>query len=126
MSTPQLFVSPVDRQIVLEGTGITARFEAGVPRPLRKSMINTAIAQGILKHDPNIDLAALTPQAVLDDDEDLADDGIQRAIAELVSGGNPDDFSKSGKPHVKSIERVLCRDITAGERDAAWAEFEAE
>ena len=31
------------------------------------------------------------------------------------------DYSQSGKPKVKAIEKILGYDITAAERDAAWS-----
>ena len=38
------------------------------------------------------------------------------AIAAIKAG----DVTGEGKPHVKAIEVILGRDITAKERDAAW------
>lgn len=40
-----------------------------------------------------------------------------------VIDGNPADFTKSGKPRVKSLERVLGLDISAADRDQAWKTY---
>lgn len=46
---------------------------------------------------------------------------IMEAIERLQRAGGPSHFTASGTPQVKAIEAVLGYDITAGERDAAWA-----
>ncbi len=39
---------------------------------------------------------------------------------------HPDNFTGEGIPKTKVMEAILGRDITAGERDALWAEFKGE
>jgi hypothetical protein len=45
-------------------------------------------------------------------------------MALLIEEANPMDFSRDGTPKVRSIERILGYDITAAERDSAWATFQ--
>ena len=48
-------------------------------------------------------------------------------IAEATAGleeGNPDHWTKSGKPEIRALEVVTdFNDISAAERDVAWAEY---
>lgn len=46
---------------------------------------------------------------------------IKQAI-ELLDPKNPEHFTGSGVPQVKAIEQLLGYDISAADRDAAWAE----
>jgi len=46
----------------------------------------------------------------------VRDDVMDAAIAAVAAG----DVTGEGKPHVKAIEKILGRDITAKERDEAW------
>jgi uncharacterized protein YifE (UPF0438 family) len=58
-------------------------------------------------------------EAVAIDTAELID-AIVDAIADLDS----ESFGKDGKPNVKAIEAVLGRDITAADRDQAWATYQ--
>ena len=51
---------------------------------------------------------------------------IRLAVADLVSDGDPKDRTKDGVPKVDAVERRLGFDISAAERDNAWAEIQAE
>lgn len=42
-----------------------------------------------------------------------------------VLDGNAEAFTKSGKPRVKAIERLLGTDISAAQRDAGWKAYRA-
>lgn len=47
-------------------------------------------------------------------------------IADVISAMDPaaaDNWTDDGKPHVKVIEKLLGFAVTAGERDAVWAEL---
>ena len=48
-----------------------------------------------------------------------------RAAIEALDPANPECWTKGGKPDVRALEKVLGFDITAPERDAAWAAVEA-
>jgi hypothetical protein len=57
----------------------------------------------------------------LDRNEEIA-----AAIQTLLDEGDEKNFTSMGDPKVKPIERVLGYDITAAERDAAWALISGE
>ena len=52
-------------------------------------------------------------------------DLIVSAIAVLGFNHAPEDWTKSGKPKVAAIERVLDADISAADRDGAWDAYRA-
>tara|TARA_R110000868_G_scaffold408935_2_gene693310 strand:+ start:10619 stop:11278 length:660 start_codon:yes stop_codon:yes gene_type:complete len=55
----------------------------------------------------------------------VSDEEIVQAIHQLDKD-KPDQFTKGGKPEVKAIEKILGgRQISAKQRDAAWAVIEA-
>tara|TARA_E500000318_G_scaffold46673_6_gene44009 strand:+ start:290 stop:676 length:387 start_codon:yes stop_codon:yes gene_type:complete len=58
-------------------------------------------------------------------DKTVSEEEIVQAIQQLDKE-NPDQFTKGGKPEVKVIEEILGgRQISAKERDSAWAVIEA-
>ena len=87
----------------------------------------------------------------LDVKQDEAESLVERGFAQIVAGGKVDkvtpntpapsqndiidailqldpkkDYGKNGVPDVKAIEKILGVDITAQQRDLAWAELEKE
>lgn len=58
-----------------------------------------------------------------DEFEILAEDEAPEAttIEEAIALLSKDDYSQSGKPKVRAIESILGYDITAAQRDEAWA-----
>lgn len=67
---------------------------------------------------------------VTDDGENdgIAADKIQR-ICDAIAVLDPEDkdqFTNAGLPQVGAIEAVLSEDITAAERDAAWAQYQTD
>ena len=93
-------VSPILQMVALNGVAI--RMEAGVEMEVRESLVESALALGEAPKSSN----------TLD------------AMALLIEEANPMDFSRDGTPKVRSIERILGYDITAAERDSAWATFQ--
>ena len=70
--------------------------------------------------------AALLADGVVLEPETAAQDRKARIIAAIgeLDPDNPEHFTKGGKPEVKALEAILGFDITAAERDAAWAAFQ--
>ncbi len=74
--------------------------------------------------------AAETPEAPADTAE-LAEAPVERqaALAAAIAGleeGNPDHWTKSGKPEVRALEAATgVGDISAAERDAVWTDHQA-
>ncbi|MFL0806756.1 MAG: hypothetical protein K6L60_05665 [Oceanobacter sp.] len=50
-------------------------------------------------------------------------EAIQAAILALDSENTETDFTTTGKPRVKAVERVLGRDVTSEQVDTAWNEI---
>ena len=102
--------------------GPVVRFEPGVEREVPPSIVDLCKSLGAyeagLKPDP-----APTEEAV--DEVSGSDRAIEivSAIEQLLDMGNTKHFSKTGEPKVRSIEAILGYDITADERDQAWAEM---
>ena len=70
--------------------------------------------------------------ALIVDVLDAAPEETDRATRILSTIGaldkaNPDHWTKDGKPQVEALEAASgIKDITAAERDAAWADFRAD
>lgn len=50
---------------------------------------------------------------------------LEQAFAQLQPD-NPDHFNKSNLPQLDTLERLVGRAVTAAERNAAWAEYQAK
>jgi hypothetical protein len=104
------FVSPIDQVIAKDGAD--AVFVANEPRFLRESLRELAISKGILPEGESVSPDQL--ELPLDDAD------IKAAIITLMDEGKKSDFSGTGIPKVRSIERVLNRQITSDDRDRVW------
>lgn len=93
---------------IIARDGIDARFIAGVPRTLRSYLVDTALEHGI------------TPVGEAEQPAEDLDAAIKAAIETLLEKGKKTDFSVDGLPKVRSIERILSRQITTEDRDRVW------
>jgi hypothetical protein len=102
--------------------GPVVRFEAGVARVVPPSIIQLCESMGAypVGEKPKSAPAEDVVDAVSDSDRAIE---IVSAIGQLLDQGKTKNFSKTGEPKVRSIEAILGYDITADERDAAWAEM---
>ena len=64
------------------------------------------------------------PEIERPDNPEVLGEEIVTAISRLEAG-NIDHWTKSGKPEVRALEAALGYDISAAERDAAWAACQA-
>lgn len=90
----------------------TAEAPDGVEVPSR--FHKHAIAEGCL------------PQGVVDEDEsapaqDTKESLIQRAIRSMLDAVQEGDFTSDGKPNVTKLSAKCGFNVSAGERDTAWA-----
>ena len=108
-------VSPILQMVALNGIAI--RMEAGVEMDVRESLVESALAQGCTK-------VGVRVRATLKTIKEPEASPTVDAIGILVEEGNPKDFGRDGTPKVRSIERILSYDITAADRDVAWAKFQ--
>jgi hypothetical protein len=110
-----LLVSPILQMVALNGVAI--RMEAGVEMEVRESLVESALASGCTKVGAPIRAKSKVVEAP-------KSSNTLDAMALLIEEANPMDFSRDGTPKVRSIERILGYDITAAERDSAWATFQ--
>lgn len=54
----------------------------------------------------------------------MREDDLIEAIVDAIADLPVDAFGKDGKPNVKAIESVLGQNISAADRDKAWASYQ--
>lgn len=101
-----------DRPMRIAYNGADATFEAGVPRFVRESLLDTALQFGVALAD------GPTPKTETPDT--FSDEQIQAAIQSLLDDGQIKSFGADGKPRVRVIEKVLGGNIDAADRDRVW------
>jgi len=106
-------VSPILQMVAVNGIAI--RMEAGVEQDVRESLVEACLAQGCTKVG-----SKKTAKVVKAPEGNPTLD----ALGLVVEEGNPDDFGRDGTPKVKAIEKILGYDISAADRDVAWAAFQ--
>lgn len=117
----QLYVSPVT-QVVASPAGPSARFEAGVPRPVREALVPFAMAAGIRRAE---DIAVQTPEVTTPQGAAPSVEEIAEAIRTIMGRGNTSDFTAAGLIRMNVLEKEVGHDISAEDRDAAMALVEA-
>lgn len=99
--------------VVANGRGPTALFRANVPRPLRPSLVEAAIGQGIRPASGKpAELPDQHPQAPA-----VAD--IAEAIRRIMDRGVKSDFTAAGVIRKNVLEKEIGHDISIKDRDAA-------
>jgi hypothetical protein len=61
-----------------------------------------------------------SPPGSLESDSDRAEK-IKAAVIELINAGNPNDFTGNGVPKVEALKEKLGFEVSAPERDSAYA-----
>lgn len=112
----QKYVSDTTR-VVANSTGQSARFEAGVPRPVRESLVPLVLAAGIKPADGNTSTPSTSERPSV---ETIAD-----AIRTIMERGHEADFTAAGLIRMNVLEKEVGHDISAEDRDAAMALVEA-
>ena len=113
-----------------DGTHIAPGETAVLPEETARALIEGGAAETPETPEAPVDSAELAEAPLDADPEDTAtgDDrrlAILAAIAGLVPG-NPDHWTKSGKPEVRALEAATgFGDISAAERDAVWTDHQA-
>lgn len=112
-------------------------------RDIPEDMVNDAFAKGAISEER---LASIKKSLLGDGGAKAKDEGggsgggkeltpeerteaIKNAVLQVVTEANPEDFTGAGnnkKPKVEPIEKILGFDITATERDTAFALVSAE
>jgi hypothetical protein len=109
-----------DSTVVVSVHGVSALFFAGVPRPLRASLIGAAMAAGVREAGaPAIDLPAPVEDGVTVDD-------VVAAIHELMAEGDAKLFATNGEPKLNALKAKVGKPVSDALRDEAWAIVKAE
>jgi len=109
-----------DNTVVVSVGGITALFQAGVPRPLRPALVGAALAAGVREVGAApIELPTPTNDGVTVDD-------VVVAIRELMAEGNAKLFAANGEPKLNALKAKIGKPVTDALRDEAWALVKAE
>jgi hypothetical protein len=106
------YVSDKDLQVVRNG--VTARFVAGKPRPLRASLVEAAIGVGVRPADgkaPELPKNDARPSI-----EFIAD-----AIKTIKARGKKGDVTTNGDVRMNVLEAEVGYDVTTEDREAAAA-----
>lgn len=111
--------------LVSSVSGQSAWFEAGVAREVPQSLVDQCIELGAYPHDQK-EPAVVDAGDQIEVNEVSNEDRIMEVVSAcevLVAEGNEANFSKNDEPKVRALENVLGYDITADQRDEAWAEL---
>lgn len=111
-----LYVSPI-AQTIADRHGNTQEFKAGEPVFIPRPLVEIAFAAGVTRYEGE---APATPVDVLTTEE------VAAGIRKLMEEGNPKAFSVSGEPKLTALRKVLDRQISDEQRDAAWELVKAE
>ena len=117
----KLYVS--DTTQVIAVNGVSARFTAGVHRPVRPSLVHACLAAGVRPvgdeaEPPTPDL----PSVEFDGDRQAA---IVEAINVIMADGAKNSFTANGSIRMNVLEKQLGFDVSAEERDAAMESIKA-
>lgn len=118
-----------DREIrVATLSGAVVLFTPGVEREVSDEIGLLAMQQGAkqlsAKAEPapapviiqnNPDVEAYEPVATIDD--------VVAGVEKLVELSNPDDFKADGTPKASAVNRVVGRNVSSEDREAAWTAF---
>ncbi len=120
----------LNRTLALASTcGRVVNFEKGVPVYVVPEMVREVLAigaepveaSGFDRSTTMLGAEAATPAAALSPDEQR--DMMMLAFEQLEATNKREDFTGSGAPHVKAIERVAGFAPDARARDAAWLAY---
>lgn len=117
----KLYVS--DTTQVIAVNGVSARFTAGVHRPLRPSLVHACLAAGVRPvGDEGEPPAPDLPPIEFDGDRQAA---IVEAINTIMADGAKSSFTANGAIRMNVLEKQLGFDVSAEERDAAMDSIKA-
>jgi len=109
-----------DRTLVATEEGERAEVRPGTPFEIDKQEGEELIARKLAHPSaaPSSDNAVKGPPKPTGED-------LIKAIALAIAGLDPEeDYTKSGDPNVRSLEKLLGYDISAEDRDAAFALYQ--
>jgi hypothetical protein len=110
-------------------SGAVVLFEPGVEREVSDEIGLLALQQGAKQVDAAP--VAPAPKAVVINDVPEVEalepvvtiDDVITGVEKLVELGDPDDFKADGTPKASALNRVVGRNVSPEEREAAWEAF---
>jgi|AntDeeMetagen192_2_1112575.scaffolds.fasta_scaffold14489_1 hypothetical protein len=106
-----------DKNVQVVRNGVTARFIAGVPRPLRPSLVEQAIGQGVRPANgsaPELPERDIKPSA----------EAVAEAIKTIKARGKQGDVTATGEVRMNVLEAEVGFDVSTEDREAAKALIE--
>lgn len=109
----------VSRETLVVGSpaGPSARFEAGVPRGLRPSLVPFALAAGVQQ------VGGAAPAALALDEKPGVEE-IAEAIRRIMARGRKEDFTTTGQVRMNVLDNEVGYNVNVEDRDAAMALIE--
>ena len=116
------YVSKTTQMIALSGKSI--RMQAGVARPIPEGLVAVALTKGVTEVNKE-KVAEPAPEPEVVDPEVVAQ--VVEAIKILMDEGDPQAFGKtSNEPLLTPLRKQAGFQVTDAQRDAAWAQVQAE
>jgi hypothetical protein len=100
-------------------TGHSINFEKGVPAYVPKECHREAIGAGCVADDGEVDMGDKKPEVVLNEDERL--EMLRMVLVDMKSRNDRDEFTATGAPKVKAVEKLAGFDTTTAEIAELWA-----
>lgn len=114
------YVSDHDLQVV--ANGVTARFKAGVPRPLRPSLVNPAIGMGVQPVDGDVEAKSQPKASEPAPEQDAHEPNIGmvvEALKTIKARGNTEDVTANGEVRMNVLSAEVGYDVSTDDREAA-------
>ena len=114
-------------RVISTTKGHTARFKAGEPKLIPATILEECLQAGAVLTEEADALAVPAPEIVKPNpNTSERRPAIVAKMREMVARNDRDDFTASGRPDVRILERELGFKLDARERDEVWAELELE
>jgi hypothetical protein len=120
----KLYISSRD-VVIVNGRGPSALFRAGVPRPLRPSLVNVAIGKGITAYADGDTTPRGSQSEPVQASEKSNIGQIASSIRAIMDRGSKGDFTASGSIRISALEKEVGFNIDVDDRDAAMATIDA-
>lgn len=117
----------MNRDLMLNSVhGHTVDFKKGVPTHVPPALVREVVAAGGLPPDgEQVVLADAGGKDMGPEDKDDRFAMIFAAFEQIITKNDRDDFTAGNAPHAKAVSKAVGWDVSAAERDQAWADFKA-
>jgi hypothetical protein len=109
-----------NRSFVLASVlGHSIAFEKGVPTHVPKECHREAIGAGCVASDGEVEMETKKPETVLNEDE--RNEMLRMVLADMKTRNDREEFTATGAPKVKAVEKLAGFDVTSAEVAELWA-----